>query len=251
MANNNASYVSAGKPKVGGAIFVAPLGTTLPTDATSDLNAAFENVGYISEDGYTNSNSAETDAIKAWGGDNVYNTLTDKPDTFQWAMIEAGNKTVLKTVYGDDNVTGDLTTGLTVRANSQEAMEKAIVIDTVLRGNILKRTVIPRAQLTELGDIVYKDDELVAYETTFSAHPDEAIQYDTHREYLVNASSNSAPADNTDNTDTPADDTTDTPDFESMTKAELITYAAENNIDGVNDSMTKAEIIAVIEAALA
>lgn len=257
MANNNASYVSAGKPKVGGAIFVAPLGTTLPTDATTDLDAAFENVGYISEDGYTNANSAETDAIKAWGGDNVYNTLTDKPDTFQWAMIEAGNKVVLKTVYGDDNVTGDLETGMTVRANSQEAMERAIVIDTVLRGNILKRTVIPRAQLTELGDIVYKDDELVAYETTFSAHPDEAIEYDTHREYLVSADAGNGTQDNTPTNDTPTNDTPtndtqdDTPDFEQMTKAELIAYAEENNIDGVNESMTKAEIIAIIEAALA
>lgn len=251
MANNNASYVSAGKPKVGGAIFIAPLGTTLPTDATTDLDAAFENVGYISEDGYTNSNSAETDGIKAWGGDTVYDATTDKPDTFQWAMIEAGNTIVLKTVYGDDNVTGDLESGITVRANSKEAMERAIVIETVLRGNILKRTVIPRAQLTELGDIVYKDDELVAYETTFSAHPDEAIEYDTHREYLISADApEDGGGDDTPVDPTPTDDDT-TPDFESMTKAELIAYAEENNIEGVNDSMTKAEIIAVIEAALA
>lgn len=187
MGLNNASNVSAGKPAIGGAIFIAPLGSTLPTTATETLDAAFENVGYISEDGYTNSNSPETDGIKAWGGDTVYDALTDKADTFQFAMIEAGNTVVLKAVYGDDNVTGDLEKGITVRANSKESMEKALVIDTVLRGSILKRTVIPRAQLTEVGDITYTDDELVAYETTFSAHPDESIAYDTHREYLQSA----------------------------------------------------------------
>ena len=185
MKMNDAGNVSAGKPAIGGAIFIADVGTPLPTDAVTPLDDAFENLGYISEDGYTNSNSPETEDIKAWGGDVVYNALTEKPDNFQWKMIEIGRDTVLKAVYGDDNVSGDLESGLTVRANSKELKEKSLVIDTVLRGYILKRTVIARAQLTELGDIVYKDDELVAYETTFSAHPDKAIDYDTHREYLI------------------------------------------------------------------
>ena len=35
-------YVTNAKPKVGGAIYSAPTGTALPTDATSALNAAFK-----------------------------------------------------------------------------------------------------------------------------------------------------------------------------------------------------------------
>lgn len=41
----------------------------------------------------------------------------------------------------------------------------------------------------------------------------------------------------------------ETPDLSNMTKEQLLAYAAEHNIEGVSDSMTKAEIIAVIEAA--
>ena len=212
MAENNVSYVSAGKPKVGGAIYVAPLGTTLPTDATTELDSAFVNVGYISEDGYTNSNSAETDSINAWGGDNVYNPQTEKPDTFQFAMIEAGNETVLKVVYGDDNVTGNLQEGLTVRANSREALERTMVIDVIIRGTIAKRTVIPKAQLTELGDIVYKDDELISYETTFAAHPDSAIDFDTHREYLQQLTTDDNGSNTDANNTTDSTDSTDTQD---------------------------------------
>ena len=189
MAKNNASNVSAGKPKVGGAIFTAPLGTAVPTDAVTELSEDWVNVGYISEDGVTNSNSPETDGIKAWGGDTVYNALTEKEDTWQFTMIEITNVDALKVVYGSDNVSGDLENGITVKANSTEQEERAYIIDMVLRGTHLKRVVIPRGQVTEVGDITYTDDEVVGYETTVSAHPDEAIGYDTHREYIITAGS--------------------------------------------------------------
>ena len=46
----DAKNVSAAKPKVGGAVWRAPLGTPLPTDAKSALNEAFESLGYISSE---------------------------------------------------------------------------------------------------------------------------------------------------------------------------------------------------------
>ena len=69
---NTSTNVTAGKPKITGAVFVAPLGTTIPTDATSALDNAFKCCGYISDAGVVNTNTASTTAVKAWGGDTVF-----------------------------------------------------------------------------------------------------------------------------------------------------------------------------------
>ena len=42
----DATKVSTGKPKIGGAMSRAPLGTALPTDTTTALNEAVVALGY-------------------------------------------------------------------------------------------------------------------------------------------------------------------------------------------------------------
>lgn len=178
----NSSYVSAAKPAKAGAIFRAPKGTTLPTDAVTQLNEAFKQLGYVSEDGVTNSNSPSSDKVKAWGGDTVLNFQTDKPDAFKFTLLEALNVEVLKAVYGDKNVTGDMDTGIAVRANSEDQEECAWVIDMLLKDGSVKRIVIPQAAVTEVSEIVYAANKSIGYGITVSATPDKSGQ--THYEYI-------------------------------------------------------------------
>lgn len=179
---SNVLNVSSAKPKVGGAVYSAPLGTALPTDAKSVLNVAFKSLGYISEDGLTNSNTPETEKIKAWGGDTVLTTLVGKEDSFTYTLIEATNVDVLKEVYGADNVSGALDTGIKITANSKDLPEHSLVIDMILKGGILKRIVIPVGKVSEIGEIAYADNDVIGFETTIEALPD--LQGNTHYDYI-------------------------------------------------------------------
>lgn len=177
----SSSNVSAGKPKVTGAIFIAPVGTTLPTDSTTALATAFVELGYASDAGVVNSESRETETIKAWGGDTVLKPFTGKEDTFKFTLIEALNVNALKLVYGDSNVTGDLTNGISIKSAAEDLDYHSFVIEMVLNGAI-KRIVIPSAKVTEVGDITYADGDPIGYDTTLSAVPDAAGG--THYEYI-------------------------------------------------------------------
>lgn len=179
----NVTNVSTGKPKVAGAVYRAPKGTTIPTDATSTLAVGFLDMGYVTEDGVTNSNSPDTAKIRAWGGQTVLVVVNEKSDSFKLTFLESLNSNVLETVYGQSNVTVDGINGIiSVVANAAALDEFIYVIDMVMAGGALKRIVIPAGQLSELGDVVYKDNEAIGYEVTLECLPDSSGN--NHHEYI-------------------------------------------------------------------
>lgn len=176
------AYVTTGKPATGGAVFFAATSATLPTNASTQLDNAFTSLGYVSEDGVTNSDSKGYESIKAWGGDTVHMFASEHTDTFQMTLIEAMDINVLKLVYGSANVTGTLATGIAIASDASEDGNYAFVIDMIFNG-ALKRIVIPNGKVTEVGDITYRDSEAVGYEITITAMPDSSGN--THYEYIV------------------------------------------------------------------
>lgn len=166
--------VTAAKPRTAGVIFRAPLGTPLPTDATSNLASAYKALGHIGEDGFTNSNTATSEDIRDMGGSVVMTVQTEKEDKFSCKLIDALDIEVQKAIYGEDNVDGTINTGLTISVNADEPEEAVWVLDTVMRNGVLQRIVIPDGKISELGEIAYKRDEAVGYDVTITALPDNA-----------------------------------------------------------------------------
>lgn len=179
---NNSNNVSFGKPNASGAVFVAPAGTAVPTNATSPLDAAFKGLGYVSEDGLVNSLESDTENVNAWGGDLVLVGQTNFMETFMVNLIET-NAEALKVFYGPDNV---VVTGqnITIKQNSKQLSKIVVVFEIVMTGGRIKRIVVPNAQIVDRsGEITYVDGEPIAYPALFQAYPDS--DGNSHTEYIA------------------------------------------------------------------
>lgn len=170
---NNTKNVSVGKPKAGGAVFLAPEGTALPQDALTELPEAFACLGCISEDGVTNTQESDSEDIVDWEGKTVESPSTTYAETLGMTFIEYVNTAVLNFVYGEENVQIGENGGIKILHKGRNDKEGVMVVDTLLKGNRINRLVIPRAKLSEIGDINRKRDEVMGYEGTVKALSDD------------------------------------------------------------------------------
>jgi len=184
---NTALNVSTGKPSVTGGIFRAPLGTTLPNDASTALGAAFVSLGYIASGGVTHAFNLDTGEYRAWGGDLVLAYTNSKTHTFAFGLIEVLNKTTYETIYGASNVSGTLSSGIAVTADGDDMTEYVYVIELAMRDGAMKRIVIPDGKITAIGDVVYQDSDAVNYPVTVTAQVDSSGN--SHYEYIKKATS--------------------------------------------------------------
>jgi len=173
---NSVSNVIAGKPNAAGGVWGGPLGSPVPTDATTALNAALKPYGYISEDGLTENIEASTEKIKAWGGDIVKVVQTDYSVSYTFTFIESQNADVLKAVFGADNV---VTTAATTTAGTKHAVKRTsdilphqVWVFEVKDGDARVRVVVPDGQATLSGEITYVDGGVISYSVTVEAFRD-------------------------------------------------------------------------------
>jgi len=186
----NSKNVHAGRPNVGGAIFTAPAGTSLPEDAVTLLSEAFISLGYASEEGITNTIETETNAVNAWGGDEVLNEIISRSEGFNFKLIETSTAT-LKEVYGAENVSTNAD-GTAILHNARALPERVHVYEILMGAGQVKRIVVPRVKTTELGEVVYNGSDPVGYELTLAALPD--AQGNTAYEYIAELTSGGSDA---------------------------------------------------------
>lgn len=186
----NAGNVTAGKPSIAGAIFTAVFGTALPVTPNESLASAFKDLGYVTQDGVTNSTNIESTTIKEWGGKTVLTIQTSKDDKFKTKLLESKNVDALKEVFGQNNVSVAGNGLISIVANADEQDYRSYVIDMCLSDGGLHRIVLPKAKVSSIGDITYTASNAVNFDLTFDTAPDGSGN--THYEYILPGSGSGA-----------------------------------------------------------
>lgn len=165
VAQNSTKNVSYGKFKPGAYFFIAPYGTTLPTDNSSELNEAFKNMGFMGDGGFTFSNSVSTSTGYDANGDSIATSSGEVTKTLNCVFREV-KADGLKVCYGDDAVT-DQKGVLTVHDRGPNEAKKSAVLEILLSDGRKDRKVIPQLVPNQLGSETIAYNSLVGKDMTF------------------------------------------------------------------------------------
>lgn len=153
---------------VTGAVFAGPSGTALPTAVNSALDAAMDDLGWIGEDGVTRSlpDTGERNVVRGWQNNGVvidWRTPTEDLPTWSFVCLETKIE-VVEFVLGV-TVTQSMTDGKWIVDVEAERAENVLVLDAA-HGARLRRTGVPRARVSEIGDQVFAFGEPIGWEVT-------------------------------------------------------------------------------------
>lgn len=174
------SNVIAGKPKVGGAVFRAPLGTPIPTNARTPLPAAFVELGYVSSEGWSRQINKAYETINAWGGDEVSKSRTEHGVGFSTTLIEDLNENAQNAKWGTAAVVATPATPthgnlLTVTYVGKDTAPGVWVFDMDDQGK-LHRSIFPNAvDTTEGFEQTFSDSDPVGLPFEMTAYKDAAL----------------------------------------------------------------------------
>lgn len=154
---------------VSGEVLVGATTAAAPT-GTGGATTGFTGLGYVSEDGVTESRERSSNDIKGWqNADTVRTVVTDASLTYSFNLIETKKETV--ELYYGAAVTSAATEGNFVVVPANTGGRKSFIID-VVDGAELIRTYIPQGEVTEVGERVYASGEPIGYEVTITAYHD-------------------------------------------------------------------------------
>lgn len=153
-----------------GDVYAGDLDTPAPTDVETALNAGFEPLGLLSEDGLTESREEEVTDHYAWGGILVRTTRSKHKRSFRVTALE-DNPIVFDLV--NPGSTAETAGGVTTREVSVPVSSPKAFVFEVTDGDYVARIHVARGEVIEVGDVVRGEADMVMRELTINVYPDE------------------------------------------------------------------------------
>jgi hypothetical protein len=155
-----------------GAVYMSTVGAAAPANGTTAWGTVWGDLGYMNEDGVTETPSLDTEEIKAWqSGAVVRKVITGSRLEFNFTGIETNLRTLELFYPGSTIATVGSDTKVTIKL--PVAVPKAFGIDAI-DGTDTIRIIIPKAQITERGEVTYVNGAPIAYPFTIAVEPDSA-----------------------------------------------------------------------------
>jgi hypothetical protein len=165
--------LAADEVRVGitGEMFSAPLATAAPTNSSTALNAAFLGHGYVTDDGVTETWDDSVDTIVAWqNATTVRATRTESTLTLACTLLQTRGSN-LELFYPGSFVEANGADEWKIDVKPPASDRRSFVLN-VLDGDDVIRIYIPNGELTDRGDVPYKNGDAVMYPVTITAFPD-------------------------------------------------------------------------------
>lgn len=167
---------------VTGAVFKGPTSATAPTGTSGSPDAAFVDLGFISEDGVEISlpGSGDSTPIKAWQDGTtvrVIRTPSEDNPTWKFQMLETTKATVEE--YFGVTVTQTATEG-SFEYEVTNRSHGSYVVD-VVDGAELIRDYVPYGIVTEVESITLANGEPIGYGVTVEGERDPVLGYNFKR----------------------------------------------------------------------
>lgn len=147
------------------AVYLAPVGTTLPTTLNAVLAGAFEDVGWLHSDGIVETPTGSKTSIRGHQGARVVRTRIEEPGT-TIGFIALESKPQTKSLRYDEKAVS-VVSGVrqVTRGAGQKVSARAAVIDFFDADNttIKERWVIPRLEIVADGERTMVNNDIAGF----------------------------------------------------------------------------------------
>ncbi len=150
------------------AVYLAPVGTTLPTTIDEPLDPAFQDVGWLHTDGITESATGSVEKSRGYQGNGVVRTRINEPGTtVAFTALETKAQTN-ELRYHEKDATVTAGVRKTTRGSGQRVSKRACVIDKFDFDNttIKERIIIEVFEVSPNGDRVATNSDIAGFPFT-------------------------------------------------------------------------------------